>query len=295
MKGLSFLIWLGAVLFLAGGGGGGGSTGGGSATLVGRIVAVETGSAPTPAASIQVGDQSVQSDLSDGSFQLRTASGPVSLLVVYRASANSAPVSFRFDRVLASGTNDVGDLWVGPQKVTVRGRVLDAAQAGPLSNVQVSFAGRTGATGIDGRFNLTDVAYSDLNISAFLGIEGRLTRTGYLPRGFFPSEAAIGSTVTIDDLLMTSESSSEPPPVPFTIEGTVGPSNLAPGTVVTLVFEGSSIRQTTVGAGGRYSFYVEPGAYVLRFNNPTNGRSAPEATVTLTDVNQPIRRDATLQ
>src|SRR5688572_10897098 len=105
------------------GGGGGGNTGGGTgATITGRVLRVDTGGATNPPASVQVGSRSTLTSVVDGSFSLAVPPGTTSVLVDTQSSLGV----FTFTFPAASGTQDVGDLWVGPEKVTLSGRVLDS-------------------------------------------------------------------------------------------------------------------------------------------------------------------------
>jgi len=296
------LCFLGAAILVGCGGGGGGSvtsggggtTSGNLATAIGRVVWVETGASPLPSATIQIDSASAQT-ATDGSFVLQAPVGATSLLVVYQQTPSVEPVSFRYDIPALSGTTDVGDLFIGPQKVVVTGRAVDSETQSPIAGAQVHFAGRKSVTGQDGTFSLLDVAYSASNPVPFFAIEGRITATGYLPKLFQASTEAANSQVSIGDVQISPLAGEDPPPLPATIYGTISPSSLAPGTIVKLMENGNLVRQFLVGTDGQYGFFVVAGNYVLSFENPTNGASAPDMPVELLTPSEPIRIDVTIQ
>jgi hypothetical protein len=291
MRLLTVLIVALALLIVGcgGGGGGGGTTGGGMATAVGRVLNVETGGPMNPAASVQIGANSVLTSLQDGSFQLPAPTGSSSLTV----DPLNAWGVFTFATVALSGTTDVGDLWVGPQRVTLRGRVLNSTNLQPVAGAQVTFAGRRGTTDAQGRFALTQVAYSNQTQTAFWGIVGSVRAAGFFRTDFTASpNTAIQGTVTVNDILITPTSDTEPPPPPFNVWGRVGPSADAPGTLVTLKQNGTAVRIYNVGSDTSYYFWVEPGTYTIEF---VKGNLTAQSSVTLTAPNEVIRRDVTLQ
>lgn len=295
------LFALGALLVGCGGGGGGGTTTTGTtnasttgAVAVGRVVWVETGSGPTPAATVQIEPNSTQTAV-DGSFSLNGPVGATSLLIVYQKTPNDPAVSFRYDIPALSGTTDVGDLFIGPEKVTVVGKVLNANDSTAVSGATVTFAGRKAVTGSDGRFSLADVAYSSLDQTGFFGIQGRASANGFISRTFFATTAASGGVVTLNDILLSPSSGENPPPLPYNIFGHISPSASAPGTIAKLFKDGNVVRQFTVGTDGIYGFFVVAGSYVIKFNNPINGMTAPDQNVTLNAANEVIQRDVTLQ
>jgi hypothetical protein len=255
---------------------------------------VETGTGPVPPATVQI-DPAATQTASDGSFSFDAPQGATSLLAVYQKTPSDTPISFRFDIPALNGTTDLGDLYIGPEKVLVQGRVLSAADSSPIAGAVISFAGRKTSSGADGRFSLQDVAYSSANNTGFLGIQGRVTATGFFAKNFAPTQGASGGVVTLDDIQLTPETGGTPPPPPYNIFGTVSPSAFAPGTVVKLFLGGNEVREYTVGSDGKYGFFVVAGTYVIKFNNPTNGKSAPDQNVTLNAANEVVQRDVTLQ
>lgn len=281
---LGFLLLL-VVIFGCGGGGGGGI--GSNATIVGRVLDVRTGGPVSPAVSVQAGGQSVQTQ-ADGSFQLAAPTGTTSISV-----DGGGFSTFVFNIPAASGTTDVGDLWVGPQKVTVTGRVLDSTDGSAVVGAVVRFAGHRATTNSVGTYILPNVAYSSTSLAAFWGIVGKVTATDYFDVSFTASgKSASGGTVTLDDIRITPSDGTTPPPFPFTIWGTITPSGDAQGTIVTLKEGGTAVRVYNVGADGAYYFWVVPGTYTIEARK---GALAADDSATLTQTNQVIRRNLDLQ
>ncbi len=282
-----FLLVLAVLIIGACGGGGGGSIAPANATLTGRVLSVETGGATNPRSSIQVGAASViQQD--DGSFQLTVPAGSTTATVDTR----SAWGTYSFTYPAATGTTDVGDLWVGPTKVTVTGKVLNAADNSVVKDVAVSFAGRSGVTNAAGVFTLTNVAYSNATQTTFFGITGSARKDGFVKADFTASpNVAVAGKVTVNDILISPAGDINPPPGPYNIWGRVSPSALAPGTAVTLKLNGTAVRSFTVASDTIYYFWVLPGNYTLEF---VNGTHTASATANLAAVNEVIRKDVVL-
>jgi hypothetical protein len=283
---------VGLSLFGCGGGGGGGNPPTGT-TVVGRVIWVVDGQAPSPSATVQADTASTQTSTTDGSFSFVVPQSATSVLVLYQSGSTTA--SFRFTIPPATGgTADMGDLYIGPEKVTVKGRVISAIDSTAVQGAQVDFASRSGATDASGNFSLGEVAYSAVG-GAFFDIEGRVTRLGFLPQSFRAEDFAVSGVVTVSDILLVPESGSEPPPPPYNIKGKVSPNNSAPGTIVTLLAGGVPIRRWTVGNDGTYGFWVLAGSYTMTYRNPTNNSSAPDEAVTLATQDQIVTRDVTLR
>jgi hypothetical protein len=276
-----------AILIIFGCGGGGGGFGGQNATLVGRVLNVQNGGPINPPASVQSSGETVQTQ-ADGSFQLTVPQGTTTVAV----DAGAFGI-FTFTFGAASGVTDVGDLWVGPQKVTLTGRVIDSTDGTAVAGAIVSFAGKQGTTNSVGTYRLENVAYSSTSLAAFWGIVGKVKANGYFDISFTASgETAVGGTVTLDDLRMTPDDGSSPPPFPFTIWGVISPSADAPGTIVTLKENGNPVRVYNVGADRAYYFWVVPGTYTIEARK---GALAADDTATLNQTNEVVRRDMTLQ
>lgn len=274
------------VIFGCGGGGGGGGVGG-NATLVGRILDVKTGGPISPVATVQSGGQTGQT-AADGSFQLAVPAGTSGVTV----DAGAYGV-FTFPSNSATGVTDVGDLWVGPQKVAVTGRVLDSTNGSGVAGATVSFAGKKATTNAVGTYRLEGVAYNSASLAAFWGIVGSATAPNYFKVDFTASgKSAASGVVTLDDIRMTPSSEENPPPFPFTIWGQISPGASAAGTIVTLKQGGTAVRVYNVGADGAYYFWVVPGSYTIEARK---GALAADGSANLTETNQVIRKDLTLQ
>lgn len=282
-----FFTFLAATIVLACGGGGGGG-GVAQATLKGRALSIETGSATNPKSSVQVGSTSVITE-DDGSFELRVPTGATSATVDTRSSWGT----FTYTFPPASGTVDVGDWWVGPSKVAVEGRVVSSVDGSALEGVVVTFAGRQGSTGSNGRFRLTNVAYSAATQTVFWGIAGTATKTGFFATQFSTQpNKPIAGTVTVADIVMTPSSDIDPPPTPANIWGRITPSLEAPGAVATLKQGGTPVRVYLVGNDATYRFWVQPGTYTIEI---VKGSLSASASATLTTADQVVRKDVTLQ
>lgn len=273
------------VLMLAIGCGGGGGGGGGKATLTGRVLSVVTGGPPNPSSSVQVGQSSVLTNAGDGSFTLEVAKGTSSLLIDTLGLGFGA---FTYTFPGATDVADVGDLWIGPEKVTVEGTVRNAANNNPIAGAAVSFAGRHGTTDANGHFSLPNVAYSSATQTAFWGILGTVKATGFLKTDFSTQpNTAVSGVVTIGDVLMTPESDPNPPGPPYNIWGVVSAPGGASGAIIRLKQSGVDVRVYNVAADGRYYFFVNPGTYTV-VGEKGASTSAPQV-VNLTAANQVIQ------
>lgn len=285
--------WLIAVLgacLLAGCGGGGGGGGQAAATLIGRVLNVETGGPTNPRSSVQAGSNSTLTSASDGSFALGVPAGTSSLTV-----DTLSPLGvWTFAVPPASGTTDAGDLWVGPERVVVRGFVRNASDNSGIQGAIVTFAGRTATTSASGEFVLNDVAYSSSNQTAFWGIAGFARASGFVGTEWSAQpNVAISGTVTVSDVYLSPNSDPNPPPTPYNIWGRVSPPADAPGTIVTLKQGGNTVRVFNVGADGIYRFWVNPGTYDVFFQK---GSLTAQALGVVVDApNDVEKRDVTLQ
>ena len=275
-----------AVAILLGGCGGGGGGGGttGTSSVVGRVLNVETGGPLSPAATVQVGNNTTSTDLSDGSFVVSAPNGATSLIV----DTHGVLGVWTFTIPTVSGTTDAGDLWVGSQKVTVTGRVVSSVDNLPVSGATVKFAGRTGITDANGIFTLSNVAYSSTTQTAFWGIEGSAIAPGYFNTAFSAApNVANNGIVTVADIPLTPTSDTTPPDPPANILGRVTPSDKALGTIVTLKDHlGNAVRIFNVGSNGDYAFWVPPDNYTITYQNGT--ASAPDQAVSITTTDQVV-------
>ncbi len=286
-----FLLAMVSVLAVAVGcGGGGGGGGGGSATLTGRVLNVVTGGPPNPASSVQAGQNSILTNSGDGSFSLSASNGTTSLLIDTLSLGFGA---FTYNFPAANGVTDVGDLWIGPEKVTVTGTVRNASTNNPISGAQVAFAGRTATTDANGNFSLANVAYSSETQTAFWGILGTAKATGFLKTDWStqPHTASSG-VVAVGDILMTPVSDPNPPPPPYNIWGIVSAPGGATGSIIRLKQGGVDVRVFNVGGDGKYFFFVNPGTYTV-VGEKGASTSTPQI-VNLTAPNQVIQVNVTI-
>jgi hypothetical protein len=269
-----------AVLALGGcgGGGGGGTT---NAQLVGRVLWVESNAAPDPVASVSSGSNTTTTDVIDGSFVLAVPVGTTSVTVSY--SDGGPPVVFTFTFPAASGTVDVGDLYIGPETVTVHGTVRDASNDQPVPGATVTLGGRTALTDANGEFNLLNVAYSSSAPAAFGDLVGEVTKTAYVTRQFNPPTTAVGGVVEVGVLQFSPTSQDQPPPFPANITGTVLPVNDGAGALVELLDGTMTVVRSTVADGaGKFQFWAGAGTYTVR---ATKGALSGTAPVTVTAPN----------
>ncbi len=274
-----------------GGSGGGGGGGGATAAVTGTVVFIETGAAPNPQASVQVGGSSVLTDSTVGSFTVTVPVGTTTLTV--NTNSSGGIWTFTIPAVPAAG-EDVGDLWVGVNKVTLIGLVQDSASGAPIAGASVNFGGVTGMTNASGIYSLNPVAYPTTNFSPFWGILGNVTDPNYFANTVTASpNVAVGGVVTCATVLMTPLSSTTPPTSPYTIWGRITPLTLGAGCTVTLSKNGTVVRTTTADGTGTYYFWVLPGTYTLHFVNGTHV-DASDPTVTVKATNDVERQDVTL-
>ena len=264
-----------------------------SIRVSGRVLDISTGGPTTNASSIQSSTSTANTSVVDGSFLVGGAKGETQLLVSAPSLLGYPVFTYKF-QPLNQNQNDVGDLWVGPEQVTVTGVVQNAADNSPIANALVKFGGQLATTDASGTFNILQVAYSSANTSGFLGLSGRAEATNFLSNEFTPGgNTAIGGVVSIGIVLLSPVDSTTPPPPPFNIWGIISPSGLANGTIVTLKDSGGTpVRRFTVAPNARYQFWVQAGQYSLDFVNGTH--TAPTQNVTLINNSDVIRRDATL-
>lgn len=274
-----FLFLLAALLVGCGGGGGGGTA---SAFLIGRVLWVETNAATSPAASINSGGSATTTDIVDGSFVVSVPVGTTSLTVSYTEPGSTNPIVMTFGFAPATGTVDVGDLYIGPETVTVHGVVEDAADDQPVPGATVKLAGRTATTDAFGEFNLLDVAYSSGSPAAFGDIVGEVTKAAYVTRQFMPPTVAIAGVVEVGTLVISPESLNDPPGLPKNITGTILPVNEGAGALVELLDGTTVIRTTFADGAGQFAFWAPVGTFTVR---ATAGPKSGTESVTLTSTN----------
>ncbi|MBS1715666.1 MAG: hypothetical protein JST30_15160 [Armatimonadetes bacterium] len=274
MKRLLLGLLLTLAVFGCGGGGGGGGGGGSTTfTLQGRIIWIETGSATSPASTVQVGSQTTPTD-DQGYFSLEVPAGTSSLTVTYQSIVRT------FSFVTGTDTVDVGDLYIGPEQVTVQGRVTDASSGSPVSAAKVAIGGRQATTAANGTFSVLNVAYSSANTTVFLGLDGTVSASAYFERHFNPESLATGGVVQVGTISLTPLGSDTPPPPPYDVQGTVLPSDKGPGSVVEALQGAVVLRRVVADSQGKFTFWLPQGTFTIR---ATQGADTGQASVTVTD------------
>jgi hypothetical protein len=203
------------------------------------------------------------------------------------SSVGSIVRTFDFDPI--GGDFDLGDVYIGPQTVRVVGRVVSAADGRPIAQALVTLAGRRARSGADGRFTLNDVAYSATNLAVFLGLQGRVTASGFFARLFSPSGAAVSGVVQVGDVAMTPDGAVDPPPPPANIVGAVGPDG---GLAQVRLLQGATVlREVRADGLGRYQLWAGQGSYNVR---AVKGARSGSRSVTVTDTSVILTVDVTL-
>lgn len=271
------------LIVLAGCGGGGGGGGGGSTkvTVQGRVLWIETGAGTTPASMVSSGGETTTTDILDGFFSFDIPTGSTSVTVTYNPTTG-AQVVRTFNFAPLSNPTDLGDLYIGPQTVTVSGTIRDASNNSPIGSARVSIGGRQGVSAANGTFSVTGVAYSSANPSVFLGLDGVVTATNYFLRHFSPESLPSGGVVQVGTILLTPQGSQDPPPPPFDVQGTVLPSGQGAGATVQLKVGASIIRTVTADTDGKFTFWVPANTYTLV---ATKGSKNAQVTFTLSNTN----------
>lgn len=289
------LLLLGGLLILAGCGGGGGGGGGGNppgVTLFGRVLSVENGGATVPQSTVRVpgASTSVQTDPADGSFQLDVSGGTTSITVTYAASGGSTPIVRTFNFPAVTANTDLGDLYIGPATVTVTGRIVDSQTGAAVPGALVKLAGIQTTSNASGQFSLPGVAYSNSSLAVFLGLQGQITKAGYFSQFFSPPGAASSGVVNCGTIQVTPEGSSNPPPLPFNIQGTANPVATGAGATVELLSSGTVIRTITADGQGKYTFWAPVGSYTIRARK---GAQTATGNVQVTAVNTIVTANVT--
>ena len=271
------------LLILAGCGGGGGGGGGGTTrvSVQGRVLWIETGAATSPPATVSSGSDTTTTDPFDGFFALDVNSGTNKVSVNYTPTSGN-PIAQTFSFPALTADSDIGDLYIGPQVVTLTGTLRDASNGSPIGSATVSIGGRYATSNANGTFTVAGVAYSPANPSVFLGLDGVATATSYFARHFSPESLPSGGVVQIGTLQLTPIGSQDPPPPPYNVQGTVLPSGQGGGAIVQLKVGASVLRSVTADGNGRFTFWAPANTYTVV---ATLGSKTGQSVFTLSDVN----------
>lgn len=278
LVGLLLLITLSAC------GGGGGGFGGG-AVLQGRVVLVATGNPPNPSATVEAGGRSTQTNTQEGTFQLSVSVNTTQLIV---RTPGLPQFTFRLPVLQAGQTYDLGDLYVGPQTVSVQGSVVNALTQEPVGEAEVTLLGQRAFTNpINGRFTLNDVAYDPEGI---LDPEGEIRRTGFIPRRFLVDQPAVGGVIDLGEIPILPETDENPPAGPGNVQGVViVPADTPVGVRVDIYSppDASVPNESVILAqpNGQFRLWLLPGNYRLVF---VKGTRTATRTVTVTSLETPI-------
>jgi hypothetical protein len=281
-------LWLGLLILLLNGCGGGGGGGGGLgavAVLQGRVVLVGTGGPPNPAASVEVDDRRTTTDPQEGTFHL--AVPPSATRLTVRAKDMPA-FTFALPPLQAGQTYDLGELYIGPRTVVVRGRVVDAITQNPVENAIVSLLGRTTRSDSNGRFTLEAVAYDP---NGMWDPEGTIQRTGYLQRRFPVDQPPdTNGEIELGDIPILPETDENPPNEPGNVYGVVEVSSgPVVGTRIDIFSPPDAqfpIESVIIWReSGEFRLWLLPGTYKLKFTSPGGKRA--ELTFTVTSLTTP--------
>lgn len=284
------LLFAALALLATGCGGGGGGTGGGGTTtisIVGRIIWIENGGPPSPAATIRIGSASTTTNTADGGFALDVPSGASSLTV--STTVAGTPIIRTFTFPAASASVDLGDLYIGPEEVRVTGKVVSSSTAASVAGASVSLAGRRATSGADGSFSITLVAYSSASQAVFLGLQGEASASGFFAGFFSPPSGAVGGVVSVGNVALVPTGGDSPPPLPSNLTVTCTPSGS--GATVEVLSGATVIRTMTADAAGKASFWVPVGSYTVRATKAAQTGSKP---VTITSTNSQTSINVTL-
>ncbi len=263
-------FWTIAVALLLAGCGGGGGAGGGGAILQGRVVLVGTGTAPNPPATVIAGGVSVRTDTQNGSF--RFGVDPVTRTLTVR-TPGLPDFIFNLPPLQVGTVTDLGDLYVGPQKVAVQGRVVNALTQEPVGEARITLLGQRTLSNItDGKFTLNDIAYDP---NGAFDSEGTIEKETFLPQRFLVDQPPIDGIIQLGDLLIAPVSSEDPPPAPGNVRGRVAvPLPDTPQFTRIDVYSppDALVASDTVivsDSTGAFALWLTPGQYRLEFTKGT--------------------------
>jgi hypothetical protein len=286
-----FLVTI--VLMILGCGGGGGGFGA-AAILKGTVVLVGTGTRPDPAARVSSNGTTTNTSTADGTFTLNVIPNATTVSV----EATGFPVfQFRLPALESGKTYELGELYIGPQQVVVRGRVLDALTNNPVTEATVTLQGDRTSTDTEGRFIFNKVAYDP---DGAFDPEGLVSKSGgsraYIPQPFVVDQPPISGEITLPDILMAPESSPNPPGQPKNVSGQVQvPVTETPvGTRIDIFTPPTatvSSRSIFVSdAAGQFGLWLPAGTHRLEFVKTRSGTTSLTAsrTTTLSSASQQI-------
>jgi hypothetical protein len=262
-------LWLSWLILLLNGCGGGGGGLGPVAVLQGRVVLVGTGGPPNPVATVEVGSLRTTTDTQEGTFRL--AVPPSATQLTIRAEGMKT-FTYTLPPLQAGQTYDLGELYIGPQTVVVRGRIVDAITQNPVENAIIRLLSRTARSDSNGRFTLEEVAYDPNGV---LDPEGTVQRTGYLQRRFLVEQPPIDSEIELGDIPIQPETDENPPSEPGNVRGVVEvPSGTAEGTRIDIYsppdeqFPSETV--FIMRQSGEFRLWLLPGEYRLEFRSVGN-------------------------
>ncbi len=279
-------FWLSVLMLLLLSACGGGGLGP-AAILQGRVVIVSTGLPPNPVATVEVDGIRTTTDRQEGTFRIAVPPTATQLTV----KAQGLPdFTFRLPPLQAGQTYDLGDLYIGPQTVVVRGRIIDALTQNPVENAIITLLGQTAQSDHNGRFTLNNVAYDPNGV---LDPEGNIVRTGYLPRRFLVDQPPIQGEIELGDIPLQPETDENPPNTPGNVQGIVQvPTEPAVGTRIDIYsppdaqFPIESVIVTR--ESGEFRLWLLPGTYKLRFTSVSGNRHAERSPITVTSLTTPV-------
>lgn len=269
-------FWMMAIALLlagcGGGGVGGGGGGGGEAILQGRVVLVGTGTAPNPPATVIAGNVSVTTDPQNGSF--RFGVDPATRTLIVRTPGLQEDFTFNLPPLASGTTTDLGDLYVGPQKVAVQGRVVNALTQEAVGEAQITLLGQsTLSNTTDGKFTLNDIAYDP---NGALDSEGTIQKEGFLPQRFLVDQPpSVEGIIQLGDLLIIPVIDENPPPAPGNVRGRVAvPSPETPQFTRIDIYTPPNALEAyesviVSNTDGGFALWLLPGQYRLEFTKGT--------------------------
>jgi hypothetical protein len=272
--------------------GGGGGGGGGNATTRVRFIILdsESGDTEVEGATVTFGGLTGVTRTVDNA----NATNPVGSVDFVNAPVNTRTVvvtpvggtaqTLAIDPALGAGDNGTIELFINIGQIS--GRVL-LPDGQPAANafVTISATGETLQVNANGTFLAQFVPKGPSQVFA---VEGTATKTTDVTVG--NGENAIGDIQLVDD------PNPNPPPLPYTVKGTITVTGVGSisGTTAVLERNGVQIETATTQNDGTYGFYVPVGTYTVRAVR--NGfREEVSAPFTITDPNQPATINLTMQ